>query len=327
MIINWAPLIELVDAHESFVLTSHTRADCDAVGSELGMAGVLEALGKRVRIINADAPPPHIAFLDPAGKVEVLGHGATAADAHAADVHLVLDTSAWGQLGEMADVIRASPARKAVIDHHVSGDDLGAVVLKDTTAEATGRLVIEAAEALGVALTKPIADPLFCAIAPDTGWFRFPSVTEKTFAALAKLVAAGAEPSAAFNTLYEQNTAARVRLHGRVMERMATTHGGRVAYSAARESDFAETGALVSDTEDVVNRLLSVAGVEVAALLVWMDAQRTKVSLRSRGDFDVREVAEEFGGGGHTKAAGVRVPGTVDDAQRMILEALGRRLV
>lgn len=326
MPIDWTPLQELVRDNESFVLTSHTRADCDAVGSELGMAGVLQALGKRVRIINADEPPPHIAFLDSEGKVEVLGAGATAADAHAADVHIVLDTSAWGQLGDMADVIRDSPAKKAVIDHHLSGDDLGAIVFKDTTAEATGRLVIEAAEELGVALTKAIAKPLFCAIATDTGWFRFPSVTEQTFLALAKLVAAGANPSQAFNTLYESNTMARVQLHGRIMQRMATTLDGRVAYSAAPELDFVETGALVSDTEDVVNRLLSVEGVQVALLCVWMDGEKSKASLRSRGEFDVREVAEEFGGGGHAKAAGVRIRGDVDEAQRVILESLQRRI-
>ncbi len=326
MSIDWNPLIDLVQQHTSFVLTSHTRADCDAVGSELGMAAILESLGKQVRIINADAPPPHIAFLDAAAKVEVLGQGVTAADAHAADVHIVLDTSAWGQLGDMAEVIKQSPAQKAVIDHHLSGDDLGGAVLKDTQAEATGRLVIQAAEALGVSLTKEMADPLFCAIATDTGWFRFSSVTEHTFHALAKLVAAGAEPSTAFNLLYERNTVARVQLHGRIMQRMETLLEGRIAYASAPESDFSETGALVSDTEDVVNRLLSVDGVEVAVLFVWMDAERSKVSLRSRGDFDVREVAEAFGGGGHAKAAGVRVPGLVDDAMAVILPALQARL-
>ena len=326
MPIDWTPLADLVRDNATFVLTSHTRADCDAVGSELGLAGVLESLGKRVRIINADEPPPHIAFIDEEQKVEVLGEGVTAADAHAADVHIVLDTSAWGQLGDMADVIRNSPAKKAVIDHHVSGDDMGAVMLKDTSAEATGRLVLEAAEALGVEIDKPVADALFCAIATDTGWFRFSSVTEKTFTALAKLVAAGANPSQAFNSLYERNTMPRIQLHGRIMQGMATTEGGRIAYSVAREKDFAETGALVSDTEDVVNRLLSVEGVEVAVLVVWLNGEQTKVSLRSRGEFDVREVAEEFGGGGHAKAAGVRVAGGVDHAQEVMLQSLKRRL-
>lgn len=326
MPIDWKPLIDLIAANESFVLTSHTRADCDAVGSELAMAAVLESLGKRVRIVNADAPPPHIAFIDKNNKVEVLDDGATAADCHEADVHIVLDTSAWGQLGEMAEVVRDSPAERVIIDHHLSGDDLGAIELKDTTAEATGRLVLEASEALGVPLTREIAEPLFYAIATDTGWFRFPSVTAATYKAVAKLVAAGADPSQAFARLYERNTAARVMLHGRIMQNLKLAEGGRVAYSTAPKSDFEATGAEVSDTEDVVNRLLSVDGVEVAMLACWLEGEKSKVSLRSRGDFDVREVAEEFGGGGHAKAAGVRIPGSVDEATRVVLASLKRRM-
>lgn len=326
MPIDWKPFVDIVNSSNSFVLTSHTRADCDAVGSELGMALVLESLGKQVRIINADAPPTHIAFLDRSGKVEVLGDGATADDAHAADVHMVLDTSAWGQLGDMAEVIRTSPAKRVVVDHHLSSDDLNATLFKDTTAEATGRLVLEAAERMAVKITPQIAEPLFAAIATDTGWFRFSSVTEATFQALAKLVAAGASPPNMFAELFERNTMARVKLHGRIMERMQTTSAGRVAFSSADEEDFTETEALVSDTEDVVNRLLSVEGVKVAVLFVWMNQTHTKVSLRSREEFDVRQVAEEFGGGGHAKAAGVRIPGGIADVQNLVLETLRKRM-
>ncbi|MEN1681958.1 MAG: DHHA1 domain-containing protein [Planctomycetota bacterium] len=324
--LDYAPLIQLAQENETFVLTSHTRADCDAVGSELGLLLALQAMGKTARIVNADAPPPHIAFIDPDHRVEVLGEGVTVADVHAADVHLVLDTSAWGQLGDMAEVIRDSPAKKLVLDHHASGDDLGAVMLKDTAAEATGRLVLDAIEALGVPLTAAMATPLFAAIATDTGWFRFSSVTEETYRAAAKLVAAGVNPGELFALLFERNSAARVRLHGRVMEGVQLAMGGRVAYSAVDKPDFAATGAILTDTEDVVNRLLSIAGVEVAALLAWMDDGVTKVSLRSRGDFVVRDVTEEFGGGGHAKAAGVRIKKPVDEALAMVLASIERRM-
>ncbi len=218
MPIDWSPLLPIIRDAESFVLTSHMRPDCDALGSELGFAAALESLGKRVRIVNGDGVPNHIAFIDPDNKVEILGEGVTAAEVHAADVHCILDTSAWGQLGPMAEVIRSSPAVKVLIDHHVSGDDLGAIEFKDTTSEATGRLILQAAEALGAPVTPQVAVPLFYAIATDTGWFRFSSVTAETFAAVTKLVAAGASPSDSFGALYDRNTLARVRLHGRVME-------------------------------------------------------------------------------------------------------------
>lgn len=322
MPIDWNPLLPIVEQAETFVLTSHMRPDCDALGSELGMAAALQALGKRVRIINGDSVPSHIAFIDAGGMIEVFGSGVTQQEVHEADVHMVLDTSAWGQLGPMADVIRSSPARKVVIDHHVSGDDLGAMVLKDVTSESNGRLVLQAIEALGVELTAEMARPLFYAMATDTGWFRFSSVTEQTLLAAAKLVAAGASPSDSFSTLYDRNTLSRVRLHGRIMESTALVLDGRVGVARATEADFAATGAEAADTEDVVNRVLSIAGVEVAALFVELGEGANKVSLRSRSDFDVREIAEQFGGGGHTKAAGVRIRGSIDEAQQRVLEAI-----
>src|SRR5207247_9299307 len=128
---------------------------------ELGMAAVLRALGKRVRIVNGQATPPNLAFIDAEKQIGVIGQTVQSADLSDTDVVMVLDTSAWVQLGPMADFIRAFPGKKIVVDHHVSEDDLGAELFKETTAEATGRLVVEAAAALGVKLTREIATPLF----------------------------------------------------------------------------------------------------------------------------------------------------------------------
>lgn len=325
MPIDWTPLRKLVAECDSFALTTHTRADCDAIGSELGLLYALEALGKRVRIVNADAPPDHIRFIDLEGRVEVLGEGVTVEEVHQADAHIICDTSAWGQLGAMAEVIRTSPAQRFVIDHHQSGDDLGSTVLKDDTAEATGRLIVEAMDALGVQLSPKSAMPLFTAIATDTGWFRFPSVSPVTYRTIARLMEAGANPSELFQQLYDRNTAARVRLHGRIMESLSIELDGRVAFGQATDEDFAATGAAQADTEDVVNRLLSVDGVEVAVLLANMEPGLIKASLRSRSIVDVRPVAEMFGGGGHAKAAGVRIRGTLAEARAKLLAAVAEQ--
>src|SRR4051812_36842603 len=149
MPIDWRPFTKLAAEAQSFVLTSHMRPDCDAIGSELGLALALRSLGKTVRIVNSDGVPPHIAFIDPNHDVLVLGRDISAAEV-TCDVHAVVDTSAWGQLGPMADVVRGTSARKMNIDHHVSQDDLGAVVFKDVTSESTGRLILQAIDALGV---------------------------------------------------------------------------------------------------------------------------------------------------------------------------------
>lgn len=328
MAIAWREFVDLVERHQTFLITTHMRADCDAIGSELAMAAALEALGKQVRVVNADPVPAHIAFLDCHRRVEVLGEDVLASDLVASepDVFLVVDTSAWAQLGEMGEVMRASGARRVVIDHHASSDDMGAEVFKNDAAEANGRLVFEAIEALGVSLNEEMATWLFAAIATDTGWFRFASVGSPTFAALEKLVSAGASPTGVFAELYERNTVARVQLHGRVMAGMEVDNGGRIAHSSVTLADFAATGALPADTEDVVNRLLSVEGVKVAAIFVELENQTIKVSLRSRTDFSVRLVAEKFGGGGHRAAAGLRLPGPLEEARKAVLDALGEAM-
>jgi phosphoesterase RecJ-like protein len=297
------------------------RPDCDAIGSEIAFALALRSRGKTVRIVNGDVVPPHIAFIDPNHDVEVLGRDVSAADLRC-DVLVVLDTSAWSQLGPMADVVRRSPAQKIVIDHHLSEDDFGALMFKDPTAESTGRLVLEAIDALGVELTPAIATPLFAAIATDTGWFRFPSVTAATFEAAAELVAAGAQPHVVFAALYEQNTLPRLLLQGRILSNAKADLGGRLLWTSITQADLRELGAESTDTEDVINRLLGVAGVEVALLFLEMGPRETKVSLRSRSPIDVREIAERFGGGGHRAAAGVRYPGPLADAEPAVLDAV-----
>jgi phosphoesterase RecJ-like protein len=321
MAIDWRPFVHLVDASSTFVLTSHMRPDCDALGSEIAMAHALRSLDKKVRIVNGDPVPPHIAFIDPDRDVQVLGRDVQAVDLNC-DALLVLDTSAWGQLGPMADVVRQSTARKAVVDHHASQDDMGALLFKDTAAEATGRLVLQAADALGVQITLAMAQALLAAIATDTGWFRFASVNEATFAAAARLVAAGARPDKLFAALFEQNSLARLRLHGRVLENAESDANGRLLYSAITRADLREMGAEPTDTEDVINRLLSVAGVEIAILFLELGPLETKVSLRSRSKLDVRKLAEQFGGGGHQAAAGVRFPGPLAMAQPAVLDAV-----
>jgi bifunctional oligoribonuclease and PAP phosphatase NrnA len=203
MAVLWSRFVEVIRSHQSFLLTSHIRPDCDALGSELAMAGVLDALGKQVSIVNGDATPPNLAFLDPQRRIQTLGQDVHPAQLRDVEAIMILDTSAWAQLGPMADVVRASGAKRIVLDHHVSEDDLGAEAFKDTQAEAAGCLVLQAARQLDVTVTPEIARALFAAIATDTGWFRFSSTRSSTYRAAADLLDAGVRPDEVFTRLYE----------------------------------------------------------------------------------------------------------------------------
>jgi phosphoesterase RecJ-like protein len=325
--IDWARFVEIVESHERFLLTSHIRPDCDALGSELGMAGVLEALDKQVLIVNGQPTPPNLQFLDPEHKLKALAVDVQAKDLEGFEVLMVLDTSAWAQLGPMADVVRSTRARKVLLDHHVDGDDIGAEVFKNTRAEATGRLVAEAAAHLRVPLSREIARALFAAISTDTGWFRFGSTTGDTFRLGGQLVDAGADPAAIYADLYERDTLARLQLRGRILARTKSDLNGRLAYTAALKEDFAASGALASDTEDIINLTLAVAGTEVAVIFVEQAAGGFKLSFRSRTpQVNCNELAKHFGGGGHKAAAGAFINEPFEAAQAKVLDAVRKAM-
>lgn len=307
MNVNWSRFCTVIHCANNIILTSHIRPDCDALGSCLGMAGILESLGKKVRIVCGQAVPENLAFIDPDKKIKHIGTDITADELADADLHIILDTSAWIQLGDMADVIRNSKTKKIIFDHHVGEDDIDAELFKNTTAEAVGRMCVEAAEHLNVELTPAISMPLFAALATDTGWFRFNSVSDFTYETAGKLVRGGAVPSRIYGALYEQETVGRVRLRGVVLARIVTELGGRLAHTFIQPDDYAKTGALPTDTEDLINLALEIEGTVFAIIFVGLKSGGYKISFRSRCQTAANEIAKQFAGGGHKAAAGATI--------------------
>ena len=327
MNVDWKRFCEVIHEAENVVLTSHIRPDCDALGSCLGMALMLESLGKRARIVCGQATPPNLQFIDPDRRILAIHEDISEVEIADIDLLMILDTSAWVQLGPMADVIRNLTCRKIILDHHVGEDDIDAELFKNTTAEAAGRLVVEAAEQLGIDLTSAMATPLFAAIATDTGWFRFPSVSESTYLAVAKLVRAGAVPARIYGDLYEQETIGRVRLRGTVLARIRLELDGRLAHTYIKPEDYEATGALPSDTEDLINSALKIEGTQFAVILVGQIEGGYKISFRSRCGVACNEVAMQFGGGGHKAAAGAFIDDTFENVSQAVLSRVRKCLL
>ena len=323
MTIDWKPLAELIAANERFVLTSHVRPDADAIGSEIGFAELLKTLGKDVRIVNPSATPDHLLFLDPENMVKKVGSGVPVDSACDTDVHVILDTSAWVQVGDVKKVLEKTNATKVIIDHHISSDDLGAIEFKDTTAAATGVLVTEFAEFLGHPPSGHQAHALFAAIATDTGWYRFSNADARTYHSAARLIEYGVQPHLLYRELYERSSLARLKLHSIALDRASLEFDGRLAHTFALRKDFSDTGAQPADTEDLVNTCLTIEGVQVAYMIVQQFDGRMKASLRSRSDVSVAAIAEKFGGGGHRQAAGAILPGPLEHAQAELMKAFG----
>jgi phosphoesterase RecJ-like protein len=286
------------------------------------MTHILENMGKDVLSCNAFSVPRNLQFIDPQKKSLQLGVDIKLEQLADREVLMILDTSAWAQLGAMGDVVRSFSGMKMVLDHHVSGDDLGAVEFKDTEAEATGRLVVEAADQLEAAITPEIARAAFAAVATDTGWFRFSSTTSNTMRLIGRLIDAGAKPDLIYKDLYENESIARLKLIGRTLGRAETELDGRLIHTYIDLDDFRLTGAAPSDSEDIINMTLGVHGTEAAVIFVEQQTGGFKISLRSRCQMDCAALAEKFGGGGHKKAAGLFIKEPLDIARQKVLDVV-----
>lgn len=324
MPLDWSPFVTFAQTHQKFLLLTHVRPDADALGSQIGMADALTQLGKSARIVIGSSFPERYRFLDPDRRIE---RYTPASDAfRSADAIVILDTGTWNQLGDCGSPLRERNVPKFVIDHHLTQDELGATRLVDVSAEATGRLVWQAYQAFGLTPSPKAAEALFAAVAMDTGWFHHSNMKPAAFELAAELTRLGASPVRIYELLYERNSLSRLRLQGRVLDRLKTAVDDKVAYSEVYLRDYAETGAHPLETEDFVQMMRSVADVEVGVLLIEQLDGRIKVSLRSRSKVDVSKLAEQYGGGGHARAAGATVPGPIAEARDKVMAALGAAL-
>jgi len=319
---DWAKFTAIVEQAKRFLLTVHVRPDGDCIGSELAMAAMLRRLGKDVRMVNADRVPPDLRFLEGTDGIEYLDAFDDQAWLDSVDVIMVLDTISWAQLGPMKPILQAHKGTIVAVDHHAVGDDIGAIVFSDTQAEATGRLVFEAARHLGVELTPNMATALFTAVATDTGWFRFSSVTDQTYTVIAELVRAGASPHVIYNRLYEQASAGKIRLIGRTLAKVELHLDGKLAFTSIMLDDLAQAGAIPSDSEDIINKTLEIGGTTLALIAVEQPAGGFKISFRSRCEVDCSRIAAQFGGGGHRQASGAFQNRPFDELKAALIAAM-----
>jgi phosphoesterase RecJ-like protein len=318
MPLDWSPFVPFVRRHERFLLTTHVRPDADGLGSIQALAEALETLGKQVERVIPSRLPPRYEFLDPTRKIRVFSDAGNSGPAR--DALIILDTGTWNQLADMGPFVRTFAGEKVVIDHHGTQDDLGAVRFVDTWSESTGRLAAQAIAALEVPLNPTVASNLFAALATDTGWFKHPNTTPDTFELAARLQVSGASPTSLHESIYERKTLPQILLSGLVLGRVSTRATAKVAYSYVRLADYAATGAVPSDTEDLINLFSGIEGVDVRLFGIEQRDGGMKVSLRARTT-DVAKLAEQFGGGGHKLAAGATLPGPFETALERVLAA------
>lgn len=297
----------LIAPKTSFVLTSHVNPDGDALGSELAMAALLTAMGKRVSILNHSPVPDNFRWLDPDGMIKTFDPATQRELITTADAILVLDTNQPERIRSLGEAYNASPAVKIIIDHHLEPAPMADYIFKDTDATSTGEIVFRMMKALKPdALSKPMATALYAAIMTDTGSFRYPRTVGETYRMAGELVDAGADPTQIFASIYETWSPGRMRLLGEILDSMKTMYDGKLAYVICTRDFLKHTGTTEADTDSFTTYPMSVDGV-IAGILFLELPDGVKISFRSKGMVAINELSKEFGGGGHMNAAGARL--------------------
>lgn len=310
------------------LLVTHRRPDGDALGALAALDAALRTLGLEPRCALYEPLPRRYALLQDAVSWQQWDE-AGAALRSTCDALVIVDTCARSQLEPLGEFL-GQPPRTLVIDHHPAPEPIGLrphdLRLIDDSASAVCLVVAEWLNALGVTLTPAMATALFTGLATDTGWFRFSSTDVRTLQAAAELVAAGAVPDTIFRAIYEQDPAARLRLIGRMLQALELHADGKLAVLKLRGADFAAAGADRGMTEDLVNEATRLGGTEATLLFTEEPDRRVHVNFRSKRTLDVRALAQQFGGGGHTRAAGARPPGAWDDVVARVVAATAAAL-
>jgi bifunctional oligoribonuclease and PAP phosphatase NrnA len=313
-------------AAQRIVMTTHVNSDGDGVGSDVALVHLLHALGKDVRIANPTPIPPRYAFLiEPIRRHERSDKAVAAL--READLFLVLDIADLGRLGQLADTIKSRGLVTACVDHHASPGALPAGPrLVDPAAAATAELVYDLAAVAGWPLTPDAARALYVGLLTDTGGFRFSNTSPRSLRVAASLLEVGLDPERIYEQVYATAPAGRLRLTAEVLESLVVEPDVGLAWLTVPAGALERHGVTADDLDGLVEFARSVQGTRMALLFRPLVNGRIKVSFRSVGDVDVAAFAHPFGGGGHVKASGASIPGTLDEVQHQVLTAARRLL-
>ena len=322
----YCSMIESLSSARRVLITTHIRPDGDALGSTAAMALGLKAKGIAAHVLLLSHLPSKYAFIYRDLGVAFSDLETTwPADVVMSefDTLLVVDTGTWSQLPGVKDKLVGWTGKKLVVDHHLTQEDWADAKLVVTEAAAAGEIVAELLEQWGVTITAEIGRALYLAIVSDTGWFQFSSTRPYTLRLAARLIEAGVDTDTLYKLIYQNERAQRIFLQARAQASLQLLADNRLAVMTIRKEDFAATGAGPGDTEAVINVPLQIATVEVSILLNQpVDGGPARVSLRSKGGVNVANFAEPFGGGGHARAAGLKVDGDFDAAVKRVTETM-----
>jgi phosphoesterase RecJ-like protein len=309
---------ELSKEH-TVALSTHVGADGDGCGSQAALSRILAQKGITSYIVNPTPWPEMFRYL--LGDVVVDRSDLGVAAIAEADRVVVLDISDVSRLGVLADAVRRHPKRALVIDHHMPGaEPPGDVMFSDVTACATGELMYDLAIAVGAEITPEVATAMYTAILTDTGGFRFANTSPRCHAVASELLRAGVDPTAMYRRIYASHSVGRMHLLRDALTTLGVDQKIGLAWLDIAAGALEQYGLSGEDLDGIAEYPRSIAGTRVAVLFRDLGHGKVKVSFRST-DADVNALARRFGGGGHARASGALITGSLETVRAEVLSA------
>lgn len=310
------------DQYESFVLLSHVRPDGDAIGSQIALGFALEAAGKKVRLINEDGLPDNLAFMAGSERIET-----PPAEPIETDVVIALDTATKPRLGANVLAAVGHCERWINIDHHKSNPGYGDLNHIDDSSPATGQILYNLITALDLPMPDETRDAMYVAVSTDTGSFQYPGTTVATYEMAADLTRRGLDVGKINSLTYDNHPMRRVELMRSLLNTLEVKAEGRLAHWELTWETVTRLELKPEDSEGLIDIVRAIQGVIVAVFFEELHDGKIRVSMRSKDRrIDACKVCMEFGGGGHSLAAGIRMPGPLSDAKEKVLAAVEREL-
>jgi|SRR5208283_409251 len=336
-----AVLLNILKSDGPFIILTHLEPDADGIGSCIALAMAMEDLGKKVIILNRDRIPEHCEFLPGHNKLHRFDDlQNTAVNIQNCKTLILIDCNTISRTGLTGNNVESSPmtirgqieglltanegVTTIVIDHHETESTFGNIRWVKPDFAATGMMIYYVIKGLGIKLSEDMATNLYAAIALDTGNFRYENTTPEVFRIVADLTEAGAKPYAISRELFELWSEGRFKLFIKMLNTLQIQDG--IAVTTITKKMFEETLSSPDDTENFVSYPRTMRNIRVSILLREIDKDYYKVSLRSKDSINVASIAEKFGGGGHTNAAGCSIKADIDTAKAELL-ALVRPLI
>ncbi len=312
-----APIIlSEIKKAKNILLHCHPSPDPDSVGSALAMKLGLEQLGKKVTLIKGDSEIPK-AFAFP-GVETITQKNFFEIDINDFDLFIILDCGATRMISTKSQVTFPESLMTIVIDHHISNEGFGKINCVDSIYPATGQLLFDLFNEMGIKLTHDIALNLFIGMYTDTGGFQYSSTTPETLKVASELAVLAPDFTKTIFTMRNSNRKERLIFDGLALSSLKEYYNGKLAltsvtYKQLQNKNITPEDYTVSDTANLVK---SVIGFEISASLLEPEPGIIKISFRTRDPekYDVSKIAMALGGGGHIAAAGARLNMTIPEA-------------